>query len=56
MPSWKGAGRLSLPEFLEHHAQWNSAFDEGALFYYLDEYVKHHAKDVLAVFDASPPR
>ncbi len=53
MPAWKGAGRLTPEEFLERHGQWNSAFDESALFYYLDEYVKHHAKDMFAVFDAS---
>lgn len=53
MPAWKGAARLTPEEFLERHGQWNSAFDESALFYYLDEYVKHHAKDMFAVFDAS---
>lgn len=53
MPAWKGASRLSPEEFLERHGQWNSAFDESALFYYLDEYVKHHAKDMFAVFAAS---
>lgn len=53
MPAWKGAARLTPEEFLERHGQWNSAFDESALFYYLDEYVKHHAKDMFAVFDVS---
>ncbi|WP_111518074.1 AAA family ATPase [Cupriavidus phytorum] len=53
MPAWKGAARLTPEEFLDRHGQWNSAFDESALFYYLDEYVKHHAKDMFAVFDAS---
>ncbi|CAG9181517.1 AAA family ATPase [Cupriavidus respiraculi] len=53
MPAWKGASRLTPEEFLERHGQWNSAFDESALFYYLDEYVKHHAKDMFAVFDVS---
>ncbi|MGY8524046.1 ATP-binding protein [Paracidovorax citrulli] len=53
MPAWKGAGRLSPEEFLARHGQWNSAFDEGALFYYLDEYVKHHAKDLFTVFEIS---
>lgn len=53
MPAWKGAARLSPEDFLDRHGQWSSAFDEGALFYYLDEYVKHHAKDMFAVFDAS---
>ncbi|NSX06611.1 AAA family ATPase [Cupriavidus gilardii] len=53
MPAWRGAGRLSPEEFLERHGQWNSAFDEGALFYYLDEYVKHHAKDMFTVFEVS---
>lgn len=53
MPAWRGAGRLSPEEFLERHGQWNSAFDEGALFYYLDEYVKHNAKDMFTVFEVS---
>lgn len=53
MPAWKGAARLPAEEFLERHGQWNSAFDESALFYYLDEYVKYHAKDMYAVFEVS---
>ncbi|TWG85442.1 SpoVK/Ycf46/Vps4 family AAA+-type ATPase [Cupriavidus gilardii J11] len=53
MPAWRGAGRMSPEEFLERHGQWNSAFDEGALFYYLDEYVKHNAKDMFTVFEVS---
>lgn len=53
MPAWRGAGRLTPQEFLERHGQWNSAFDEGALFYYLDEYVKHNAKDMFTVFEVS---
>jgi len=53
MPAWKGAARLPPEEFLDRHGQWNSAFDESALFYYLDEYVKYQAKDMYAVFEVS---
>ncbi|CAJ0698195.1 ATP-dependent zinc metalloprotease FtsH [Ralstonia edaphis] len=53
MPGWRAVGKLDLPTFMERHGQWSSAFDEGSLFYYLDEYVKHHAKDMFTVFGAS---
>lgn len=53
MPGWRAVGKLDLPTFMDRHGQWSSAFDEGSLFYYLDEYVKHHAKDMFTVFGAS---
>ena len=53
MPGWRAVGKLDLPTFMDRHGQWSSAFDESSLFYYLDEYVKHHAKDMFTVFGAS---
>lgn len=53
MPGWRAVGKLDLPTFMDRHGQWSSASDESSLFYYLDEYVKHHAKDMFTVFGAS---
>jgi SpoVK/Ycf46/Vps4 family AAA+-type ATPase len=51
--NWKGSGELSPQEFLNRHAVWNGTYDDGTLFYYLDEYVKQHAKDLLSVFQTT---
>jgi SpoVK/Ycf46/Vps4 family AAA+-type ATPase len=51
--NWKGAGELTPQEFLNRHAVWNGTYDDGTLFYYLDEYVKQHAKDLLSVFQTT---
>lgn len=50
MPDWRAVGKLDLPTLMDRHGQWDSAFDESPLSYYLDEYVKYHAKDMLTVF------
>jgi SpoVK/Ycf46/Vps4 family AAA+-type ATPase len=51
--SWRGAGDLSLDEFVAKHGTWKGSFDDATLFYYLDEYVKDAPKDVLAAFAAT---
>ncbi len=51
--AWAGAGALSPQEFLNKHGVWNGTYDDGTLFYYLDEYVKTNAKHVLATFQTT---
>ncbi|MGD9942972.1 MAG: AAA family ATPase [Burkholderiaceae bacterium] len=48
-PPWAEAGRLSLDEFMQRHGSWNGLFDDASLYYYLDEFVKLYAKDLLGV-------
>jgi SpoVK/Ycf46/Vps4 family AAA+-type ATPase len=51
--NWAGSGALSPQDFLNKHAVWNGTYDDGTLFYYLDEYVKQNAKDLLSVFQTT---
>jgi len=50
---WRGHEALSDEAFIERHGAWRGAYEEGSLFFYLDEYVKDAAKDLLAVLGAS---
>ena len=51
--AWRGHESLSDEAFVERHGAWRGAYEEGSLFFYLDEYVKDAAKDLLAVLGAS---
>jgi len=55
-PAWAGAGELSLDEFMQRHGAWNGLYDDTALHYYLDEFVKFHGKELLRVFQLSVER
>ena len=46
---WTGHEQLTHAEFLERHGVWRGAYEEGSLFYYLDEFVKDAAKDMLTL-------
>ena len=46
---WLGHERLSAREFLERHGTWRGPYEEGTLFFYLDEYAKDQPKDLLSV-------
>ena len=46
--SWRGHEQLSNAEFLERHGTWRGPYEEGTLFFYLDEYAKDAPKDLLA--------
>jgi SpoVK/Ycf46/Vps4 family AAA+-type ATPase len=46
---WKGHEALSNKEFLERHATWRGPYEEGTLFFYLDEYIKDQPKDLMTV-------
>lgn len=46
---WRGHEQLSTAEFLERHGVWRGPYEEGTLFFYLDEYAKDQPKDLLSV-------
>ncbi|WP_326541807.1 ATP-binding protein [Pseudorhodoferax sp.] len=45
---WRGHTSLSTSEFMERHGIWRGPYEEGTLFFYLDEYAKDQPKDLLA--------
>jgi len=50
---WRGHESLSMPEFMERHGLWRGPYEEGTLFFYLDEYAKDQPKDLLSVLAAT---
>lgn len=46
---WRGHESLSTADFLERHGLWRGPYEEGTLFFYLDEYAKDQPKDLLSV-------
>ncbi|TXI24593.1 MAG: AAA family ATPase, partial [Ottowia sp.] len=50
---WRGHEQLSHPEFLERHGLWRGPYEEGTLYFYLDEYAKDSPKDLLALLTST---
>ena len=50
---WRGHEQLTTPEFLERHGVWRGPYEEGTLFFYLDEYAKDQPKDLLSVLSVT---
>ena len=50
---WRRHEALSPREFLDRHGAWRGPYEEGTLFFYLDEYAKDAPKDLLAVLTAT---
>ena len=50
---WKGHEALSDEAFMQRHGGWRGPYEEGTLFFYIDEYVKDAPKDLLAVLGAT---
>ena len=46
---WRGHEALDMPDFMERHGVWRGPYEEGTLFFYLDEYAKDLPKDLLSV-------
>ncbi|OGB35934.1 MAG: ATPase [Burkholderiales bacterium RIFCSPLOWO2_02_FULL_66_35] len=46
---WSGFEKLSTAAFMERYGVWRGPYEEGTLFFYLDEYAKESPKDLLAV-------
>ena len=46
---WSGNDKLSTAAFMERYGVWRGPYEEGTLFFYLDEYAKESPKDLLSV-------
>jgi SpoVK/Ycf46/Vps4 family AAA+-type ATPase len=46
---WRGHEALSDTEFVARHGTWRGPYEEGALFFYLDEYAKDQPKDLISL-------
>ena len=52
-PQWERQAALSDEAFMQRFGAWRGPYEEGTLFFYLDEYVKDAPKDLLAVLGAT---
>ncbi|SFB85991.1 AAA+-type ATPase, SpoVK/Ycf46/Vps4 family [Polaromonas sp. OV174] len=50
---WRGHESLTDAEFLARHGVWRGPYEEGTLFFYLDEHAKDQPKDLLSVLSAT---
>ena len=50
---WRGHETLSDDAFIQRHGPWRGPYEEGTLFFYIDEYIKDAPKDLLAVLGAT---
>ena len=50
---WRGHEALSDAEFMQRHGIWRGPYEEGTLFFYLDEHAKDQPKDLLSVLSAT---
>lgn len=50
---WRGHEALSDEAFIRRHGPWRGPYEEGTLFFYIDEYIKDSPKDLLAVLSAT---
>jgi SpoVK/Ycf46/Vps4 family AAA+-type ATPase len=46
---WRGHDALSDEAFIARHGPWRGPYEEGTLFFYIDEYIKDAPKDLLTV-------
>ncbi|MBC7484628.1 MAG: ATPase, partial [Rhizobacter sp.] len=50
---WRGHEALTDDAFMLRHGAWRGPYEEGTLFFYIDEYIKDAPKDLLAVLGAT---
>jgi SpoVK/Ycf46/Vps4 family AAA+-type ATPase len=50
---WRGHDLLDDDAFMLRHGGWRGPYEEGTLFFYIDEYIKDAPKDLLAVLGAT---
>ena len=50
---WRGHELLTDVEFMLRHGAWRGPYEEGTLFFYLDEHAKDQPKDLLSVLSAT---
>jgi SpoVK/Ycf46/Vps4 family AAA+-type ATPase len=55
-PAWRGHDALTDEGFIHRHGVWSGPYEEGTLFFYLDEFAKDSAKDLMAVLGATCER
>jgi SpoVK/Ycf46/Vps4 family AAA+-type ATPase len=52
--AWKGCADLEPQDFIIRHMNWTGTLaGESSVWYYLDEFVKPHGKELTACFDAT---
>ncbi len=50
---WRGHEALGDAEFMQRYGTWRGPYEEGTLFFYLDEHAKDQPKDLLSVLSAT---
>lgn len=50
---WLGHEALDMESFLGRHGDWRGPYEEGTLFFYLDDYAKNQPRDLQAVLAAT---
>jgi SpoVK/Ycf46/Vps4 family AAA+-type ATPase len=50
---WRGHEGLTDQAFMARHGGWRGPYEEGTVFFYIDEYIKDAPKDLLAVLGAT---
>ena len=50
---WNGVENYDGRTLLERHGVWRGPYEEGTLFFYLDEYAKDQPKDLLSVLSVT---
>ena len=50
---WRGHEALTDAQFMARHGVWRGPYEEGTLFFYLDEHAKDQPKDLLSVLAAT---
>ena len=50
---WRGHEALTDEAFIARHGGWRGPYEEGTVFFYIDEYIKDAPKDLLAVLGAT---
>ena len=51
--AWVGHETLGMDVFLARYGDWRGPYEEGTLFYYLDDYAKHQPRDLQLVLGAT---
>ena len=52
-PHWRGHEALADEAFVQRFGTWRGPYEEGTLFFYVDEYIKDAPKDLLSVLGAT---
>jgi SpoVK/Ycf46/Vps4 family AAA+-type ATPase len=50
---WRGHEALNDEAFIQRHGPWRGPYEEGTLFFYIDEYIKDAPKDLMTVLAAT---